>query len=45
MAKLRKWKVVKTPRSVYKTTPNCEPNRPLQRSPSERLLALFHGCR
>ena len=34
LAKLRKFKVIKTPRSVYKTTPNCEPCRPLQRSPS-----------
>lgn len=33
MAKVRKWKVVKTPRSVYKTTPDCEPCRPFQRSP------------
>lgn len=35
LAKIRKYKVVKTPRSVYKTTPNCEPARPLQRSPSK----------
>ncbi|KAK9804186.1 hypothetical protein WJX73_010396 [Symbiochloris irregularis] len=33
MAKVRKWKVVKTPRSVYKTVPDCEPCRPPQRSP------------
>lgn len=32
-AKLRKSIVVKTPMSVYKTVPNCEPARPLQRSP------------
>ncbi|KAI5056439.1 hypothetical protein GOP47_0028257 [Adiantum capillus-veneris] len=32
-AKLLKYHVVKTPRSVYKTVPNCEPCRPLQRSP------------
>lgn len=32
-SKLRKSIVVKTPMSVYKTIPNCEPARPLQRSP------------
>lgn len=32
-AKVLKYHVVKTPRSVYKTVPNCEPCRPLQRSP------------
>lgn len=32
-AKIVKYHVVKTPRSVYKTVPNCEPCRPLQRSP------------
>nr|C3VEP9.1 RecName: Full=15-cis-phytoene desaturase, chloroplastic/chromoplastic; AltName: Full=Phytoene dehydrogenase; Short=OgPDS; AltName: Full=Phytoene desaturase; Flags: Precursor [Oncidium hybrid cultivar]ACP27624.1 phytoene desaturase [Oncidium hybrid cultivar] len=32
-AKLLKYHVVKTPRSVYKTVPNCEPCRPLQRTP------------
>ncbi|XP_038688455.1 15-cis-phytoene desaturase, chloroplastic/chromoplastic-like [Tripterygium wilfordii] len=31
--KIVKYHVVKTPRSVYKTVPNCEPCRPLQRSP------------
>lgn len=34
-AKIVKHHVVKTPRSVYKTIPNCEPCRPLQRSPVE----------
>ncbi|KAJ9187049.1 hypothetical protein P3X46_002546 [Hevea brasiliensis] len=34
-AKIVKYHVVKTPRSVYKTLPNCEPCRPLQRSPIE----------
>ncbi|CBI35781.3 hypothetical protein VitviT2T_013064 [Vitis vinifera] len=34
-AKVLKYHVVKTPRSVYKTVPNCEPCRPLQRSPIE----------
>ncbi|XP_062216613.1 15-cis-phytoene desaturase, chloroplastic/chromoplastic [Phragmites australis] len=34
-AKILKYHVVKTPRSVYKTVPNCEPCRPLQRSPIE----------
>ena len=33
LARVRKWKVVKTPRSVYKTVPDCEPCRPPQRSP------------
>ncbi|KAG0471495.1 hypothetical protein HPP92_016041 [Vanilla planifolia] len=32
-ARILKYHVVKTPRSVYKTVPNCEPCRPLQRSP------------
>uniref|UniRef100_A0A0E0LS19 Amine oxidase domain-containing protein n=1 Tax=Oryza punctata TaxID=4537 RepID=A0A0E0LS19_ORYPU len=32
-AKILKYHVVKTPRSVYKTIPECEPCRPLQRSP------------
>ncbi|CAN1837849.1 15-cis-phytoene desaturase, chloroplastic/chromoplastic [Linum perenne] len=34
-AKVVKYHVVKTPRSVYKTVPDCEPCRPLQRSPVE----------
>ncbi|KAJ6956358.1 hypothetical protein NC652_007437 [Populus alba x Populus x berolinensis] len=34
-AKIVKYHVVKTPRSVYRTVPNCEPCRPLQRSPIE----------
>ncbi|KAG6525435.1 hypothetical protein ZIOFF_015391 [Zingiber officinale] len=34
-AKILKYHVVKTPRSVYKTIPGCEPCRPLQRSPVE----------
>eukprot|EP00262_Sarcandra_glabra_P009987 TRINITY_DN24833_c0_g1_i1.p1 TRINITY_DN24833_c0_g1~~TRINITY_DN24833_c0_g1_i1.p1 ORF type:complete len:584 (+),score=96.63 TRINITY_DN24833_c0_g1_i1:384-2135(+) len=34
-AKIVKYHIVKTPRSVYKTVPNCEPCRPLQRSPIE----------
>lgn len=32
-AKILKYHVVKTPRSVYKTVPDCEPCRPLQKSP------------
>jgi len=32
-AVLRKSKVVKTPLSVYKTTPNCQPLRPTQKTP------------
>ncbi|KAL8122765.1 15-cis-phytoene desaturase, chloroplastic/chromoplastic isoform X1 [Apium graveolens] len=34
-AKILKYHVVKTPRSVYKTIPDCEPCRPLQKSPIE----------
>uniref|UniRef100_A0A1S4C8P6 Phytoene dehydrogenase, chloroplastic/chromoplastic-like n=1 Tax=Nicotiana tabacum TaxID=4097 RepID=A0A1S4C8P6_TOBAC len=34
-AKILKYHVVKTPRSVYKTVPGCELCRPLQRSPIE----------
>ncbi|KAI4302713.1 hypothetical protein MLD38_038430 [Melastoma candidum] len=34
-AKVLKYHIVKTPRSVYKTIPNCEPCRPLQKSPIE----------
>ncbi|KAI5679526.1 hypothetical protein M9H77_00753 [Catharanthus roseus] len=34
-AKILKYHVVKTPRSVYKTVPGSEPCRPLQRSPIE----------
>lgn len=34
-AKILKYHIVKTPRSVYKTVPGCEPCRPLQRSPIE----------
>nr|ACT34016.1 phytoene desaturase [Elaeagnus umbellata] len=34
-AKVLKYHIVKTPRSVYKTVPNCEPCRPLQKSPIE----------
>ncbi|BBN19862.1 15-cis-phytoene desaturase [Marchantia polymorpha subsp. ruderalis] len=36
-AKILKYHVVKTPRSVYKTIPNCEPCRPSQRSPIPRF--------
>jgi 15-cis-phytoene desaturase len=32
-AKIRKFKVVKTPLSVYKTVPGCDAVRPTQRSP------------
>ncbi|GKV28597.1 hypothetical protein SLEP1_g37620 [Rubroshorea leprosula] len=34
-ANILKYQVVKTPRSAYKITPNCEPWRPMQRSPVE----------
>ena len=40
LAKVRKSKVVKTPRSVYKTVPGCEPCRPLQRSPSKPSFSV-----
>ncbi|GAQ82188.1 Phytoene desaturase [Klebsormidium nitens] len=36
-AKILKYHVVKTPRSVYETVPDCEPCRPLQKSPIERF--------
>jgi len=32
-AKVLKYHIVKTPKSFYKTIPNCEPSRLLQRSP------------
>ncbi|XP_022722505.1 phytoene dehydrogenase, chloroplastic/chromoplastic-like [Durio zibethinus] len=34
-AKVIKYHIVKTPRSLYKTVPNCEPCCPLQRFPIE----------
>jgi len=54
-AKLRKYKVVKTPRSVYKTVPGCQQLRPDQRSPisnfylagdytMQRYLASMEGA-
>ncbi|CAL5220389.1 g2395 [Coccomyxa viridis] len=36
-AKIRKYKVIKTPLSVYKTVPGCEQLRPSQRSPIPKL--------
>nr|AHV90407.1 phytoene desaturase protein [Sesamum indicum] len=36
-AKILKYHVVKTPRSVYKTVPGTKPCRPLQRSPIDRF--------
>jgi 15-cis-phytoene desaturase len=36
-AKILKYHVVKTPRSVYETVPDCEPCRPLQKSPIDRF--------
>lgn len=36
-AKILKYHVVKTPRSVYKTVPNCDLCRPSQRSPIQRF--------
>lgn len=54
-ARVRKSIVVKTPLSVYKTVPGCEPARPLQRSPvsnfflagdytKQRYLASMEGA-
>ncbi|TGG81313.1 MAG: 15-cis-phytoene desaturase [Aphanocapsa feldmannii 277cV] len=54
-ARLRKYKVVKTPLSVYKTTPGCEQLRPDQETPvpnfflagdytSQRYLASMEGA-
>jgi 15-cis-phytoene desaturase len=37
-AKLRKYVVVKTPRSVYKTVPGCQALRPTQRSPIDNFF-------
>ena len=45
-AKIRKYKVVKTPLSVYKTIPDCEPCRPTQRTPVRACVCvcpLLHG--
>ena len=36
-AKIRKYKVVKTPLSVYKTVPGCEAARPTQKTPIENF--------
>jgi len=36
-AKIRKYKVVKTPLSVYKTVPGCEECRPSQKTPIENF--------
>ena len=38
LAKVLKYKVVKTPRSVYKTTPDLEPCRPTQKTPVENFF-------
>ncbi len=54
-AKLRKYKVVKTPRSVYKAVPGCQQLRPSQRTPisnffltgdytMQRYLASMEGA-
>ena len=54
-AKLRKYKVVKTPLSVYKTTPGCQKLRPDQNTPignfflagdytMQRYLASMEGA-
>jgi 15-cis-phytoene desaturase len=54
-AKIRKYKVVKTPLSVYKTVPGCEAARPSQRTPiknfylagdytKQRYLASMEGA-
>jgi 15-cis-phytoene desaturase len=55
LAKIRKYKVVKTPLSVYKTVPGCEAIRPTQRTPisnfylagdftKQRYLASMEGA-
>jgi 15-cis-phytoene desaturase len=55
LAKVRKYHVVKTPLSVYKTIPGCEPCRPSQKTPfanfylsgdytSQRYLASMEGA-
>jgi 15-cis-phytoene desaturase len=36
--KLRKYKVVKTPRSVYKAVPGCQEFRPSQKSPIKNFF-------
>jgi len=36
--KFRKYKVVKTPRSVYKAVPGCQEFRPSQKSPIKNLI-------
>ena len=36
--KLRKYKVVKTPRSVYKAVPGCQDCRPSQKSPIKNFF-------
>ena len=36
--KLRKYKVVKTPRSVYKAVPGCQDFRPSQKSPIKNFF-------
>ncbi|KAI7845015.1 hypothetical protein COHA_001381 [Chlorella ohadii] len=54
-ARILKYKVVKTPLSVYKTVPECEPCRPTQRTPirnfylagdytKQRYLASMEGA-
>ncbi len=54
-AKLRKYKVVKTPRSVYKAVPGCQQSRPTQTTPisnfyltgdytMQRYLASMEGA-
>ena len=37
-AQLRKFKVVKTPKSVYKAVPGCQELRPSQRSPIKNFF-------
>merc|ERR1712134_184297 len=55
LAKLEKFKIVRTPQSVYKTLPNLEPCRPTQKTPiknfflagdftKQRYLASMEGA-
>merc|ERR1719389_1555412 len=38
LAKVLKYKVIKTPRSVYETKPDLEPCRPTQKTPVENFF-------
>merc|ERR1711904_392916 len=40
LAKLEKFKIVRTPQSVYKTLPNLEPCRPTQKTPIKNFFLV-----